>query len=389
MKPKLLQLAFGLLLLMQTIVAGIAAQLPEIRKIKDVVIYSNELFYSSFPSVVKRPDGELLVAFRRAPDRRIYGDGVLTHTDADSQLMLVRSRDNGETWSRTPDLLFAHPFGGSQDPCMVQLHDRSILCASYGWAPVGKEFAKNLTNVVNLNGFVFMGGYLLRSTDGGHHWQEPIIPPALPFATVRNHLGQLAPVANRGAMCESKDGRLFWAVANGDISNTDKTSVYLMISTDSGSTWNYSCPIATDEKVAFNETSVYETPKGDLVAFLRSENFNDHTCIARSTDGGKSFGPWRDAGFQGHPHYALRFPDNRVLLVYGYRHAPFGVRARVLDAECNNLGGEEIIIRSDGGSGDLGYPWATLLSKNRALVVYYMNHANGTRYIGGSILGFE
>ena len=30
--------------------------------------------------------------------------------------------------------------------------------------------------------------------------------------------------------------------------------------------------------------------------------------------------------------YALRLPDQRVLLVYGYRHKPFGIRARVLDA---------------------------------------------------------
>ncbi|HZV34798.1 MAG TPA: sialidase family protein, partial [Verrucomicrobiae bacterium] len=341
------------------------------------------------PSVVRRPNGELLVAFRRAPDRRIYGDGVLTHTDADSQLVLVRSRDSGETWTQTPSLIFAHPFGGSQDPCMVQLRDGSILCTSYGWAPVGKEFAGKLKDVVNLNGFVFMGGYLLRSTDGGNSWQQPIIPPALPFANVLNHLGQIAPVANRGAMCEGRDGRLFWAVANGDVHNPDKTSVYLMTSTNRGLNWNYSCPIATHEKIAFNETSLFETPKGELVAFLRTENFNDHTCVARSTDGGKSFAPWQDAGFQGHPHYALRLPDQRVLLIYGYRHPPFGVRARILDAECKDLDAKEIIIRADGGNGDVGYPWATMLSKKRLLVVYYLNQANGPRYIAGTILGLE
>ena len=89
--------------------------------------------------------------------------------------------------------------------------------------------------------------------------------------------------------------------------------------------------------MTFNETSLYETPKGDLVAFLRTADFNDHTAVARSTDHGKSFQPWQDAGWQGHPHYALRLPDKRVLLVYGYRHAPFGIRARVLDAECTNF----------------------------------------------------
>src|SRR5690606_13162415 len=108
--------------------------------------------------------------------------------------------------------------------------------------------------------------------------------------------------------------------------NPGKTSTHLMISDDKGTTWKYSCPIALDEKVTFNETSLYETPKGDLVAFMRTADFGDRTCIARSTDGGKTFQNWEDAGFKGHPHYALRLPDNRVLLVYGYRHAPMGIR---------------------------------------------------------------
>lgn len=136
----------------------------------------------------------------------------------------------------------------------------------------------------------------------------------------------------------------------------------------------------------FNETSLYETPKGDLLAFVRTEGFNDHTVLARSSDHGRSF-QWQDAGFQGHPHHAIRLPDKRVLLVYGYRHVPYGVRARVLDSECTNpASAEEIILRDDGGNGDLGYSWATMASKNRALVVYYFNRADGPRHIAGTFL---
>ena len=135
-----------------------------------------------------------------------------------------------------------------------------------------------------------------------------------------------------------------------------------MISTDLGRTWKYSCPFLQYLRFSSNDTSIYDTPKGDLVAFIRTAKFNDHTVIARSTDGGKSFRPWQDAGFQGHPHHALRLPDQRVLLVYGYRHQPFGIRARVLDAECTNATtAPEIVLREDGGTSDLGYPWATLM----------------------------
>ena len=160
-----------------------------------------------------------------------------------------------------------------------------------------------------------------------------------------------------------------------------------MISTDQGTSWKYSCPVAKDPKVFFNETSIYETPKGNLIAFIRTAQFNDHTVIARSTDGGKSFHPWQDVGFQGHPHHALRLPDQRVLLVYGYRHQPFGIRARVLDAECTNAAtAPEIVLREDGGTGDLGYPWAVLMKDGRVLVTYYFNQKDGKRHIAGTIL---
>ena len=163
-----------------------------------------------------------------------------------------------------------------------------------------------------------------------------------------------------------------------------------MTSIDKGSTWAYSCAIAQDEKISFNETSLYETPKGHLVAFMRTEGFNDQTCIARSVDHGKSFQKWQDAGFQGHPHFALRLPDKRVLLVYGYRHRPFGIRARVLDAECSNIpNAPEIVLRDDGGNGDLGYPWAALLPNDRVLIVYYFNIADGPRFIGGTVISLK
>jgi len=92
---------------------------------------------------------------------------------------------------------------------------------------------------------------------------------------------------------------------------------------------------------------LFETcKKGDLVAFMRTADLDDHTAVARSTDHGKSFQPWQDTGFQGHPHYALRLPDKRVLLVYGYRHPPFGVRARILDPECTNAAGTATMMTS-------------------------------------------
>ena len=361
-----------------------------VRKVEDTIIYKDDRFYSAFPSIVRRADGELLVAFRRAPERRLWGEPNTTHTDPNSHLVLVRSRDGGKTWSQTPELIYANPYGGSQDPCMVPLRDGSILCASYGWALLQPNAAARLKDAFRHGGFVFLGGYLLRSRDGGHTWQGPIIPPPTPGETMFDPFGQPVPAYNRGAMCEGKDGRLYWVVTSKTSTSSGAQGTHLFISSDRGSTWHYSCPVAADAKVTFNETTLYETPKGALVAFMRTTDFDDHTAVARSTDHGKSFQRWQDAGFLGHPHYALRLPDHRVLLVYGYRHPPFGIRARVLDAECANLiSAPELVLRDDGGNGDLGYPWATMLSRHRALVVYYFNSGDGTRHIAGTLLSID
>jgi len=358
-------------------------------KERDIVIYEDPAFYSAFPSVITRPSGELVLAFRRAPDRKMFGEGGSSHTDPNSYLVQVRSSDNARTWS-SPKLIFAHPYGGSQDPCLIQLRDGSIVCSSYGWARVNEKARNSVENNAMAGEFVFMGGYLVRSEDGGHSWSDMILPPPVPGSPTRTVFDTLCPAYNRGSMYEAKDGRLLWAVASRGEDGSSRTENHLMTSTDGGKTWKHESPIAQDDDVVFNEACIYETPKGDLVTFIRTASFDDHTVIARSKNGGKSFEPWEDAEFQGHPHFPLRLPDDRVLLVYGYRHKPFGIRARILNPECTDFASaQEIVLREDGGSTDLGYPWATIMADGRVLVCYYFNKGNGTRHIAGTILTRE
>lgn len=356
-------------------------------KIKDIIIYEDDRFYSSFPSVIRKPDGEFLLAFRRAPERKGFGEKGTNHVDPNSYLVALRSKD-GENWTKEPELIYAHAFGGSQDPCLIQLSDGSILCASYGWAFLRPDAAANeKKNYFNSGIATFLGGYLVRSTDGAKTWQGPIYPPHIEPEINVSPLGNPIPAYNRGAMYEGKDGSIFWVVASSDSNSPKKTSNHLIVSEDKGLTWEYSSPVAVDEKVSFNEASIYETIKGDLVAFLRTANFDDQAVIARSTDGGKTFQPWESMGFQGHPLQALRLPDDRVLLVYGYRHQPYGIRARILNPECTDFAtAPEIVLREDGGSTDIGYPWAVMMDEQHVLVTYYFNIDNGTRHIAGTIL---
>jgi sialidase-1 len=367
---------------------------PGLRKVKDVVIYMDTMFHSAFPSVIKMKDGKLVVAFRRAPERRMIGEKHTHHVDPNSYLVSVKSTD-GENWTPEPGLIYAHPFGGSQDPGLLQLKDGTILCTSYTWSFINQDGVAKLKapNFQSKPGVVLLGGYLLRSTDRGKTWQKPLYPPHVPQEVNFDLYGKPLPAYNRGALYEGKNGRVYWVVAATDQaagSGGKKTSTYLLVSDDKGLSWKFSATVARDERISFNETSIYETPKGDLVAFLRSAGLDDEACIARSIDGGKTFQKWESMGFKGHPLHALKLPDNRVLITYGYRHKPYGIRARILNAECTDFKtAPEIVLRTDGGGWDLGYPWAVQLNKNTVLVVYYYNIKDSTRHIAGTILEID
>ena len=146
--------------------------IPGVKKIKDVTIYKDSMFYSAFPSVIRLSNGEILVAFRRAPNRKVFKESKNNHLDPNSYLVTVRSKD-GVHWSKRPELLYAHPFGGSQDPCLLKLKDGTILCASYLWSFIRPEgLAKLPKPFVQNTDAVFSGGYLLRSHDDGKTWSE-------------------------------------------------------------------------------------------------------------------------------------------------------------------------------------------------------------------------
>ena len=228
----------------------------------------------------------------------------------------------------------------------------------------------------------------MRSTDGGRSWQGPIIPPE-GDGQAHYFPGVPIPACNRGAMVQASDGNLYWLVQRSLQSRPRHTVLGLLVSKDGGLTWEDRGLVVADEQVVFNETSLIETPGGDLVAFIRTDHFQDHGVVVRSTDRGKTWKPWQDMGVIGHPYHAVRLPDGRVFLVYGYRHPPFGIRARLLDPECRHFDAPEIVLRDDGGGSDLGYPWACVTADGRVLAVYYFNQADGTRHIAGTFVQID
>jgi len=87
----------------------------------------------------------------------------------------------------------------------------------------------------------------------------------------------------------------------------------------------------------------------------------------------------------GNPPHMIWLQDGRIALTYGYRAAPYGVRA-VISSDQGKTWGTEIILRDDGGEWDLGYPRTVQRPDGKCVTVYYFNDGKRKeRYIACTI----
>jgi hypothetical protein len=77
--------------------------------------------------------------------------------------------------------------------------------------------------------------------------------------------------------------------------------------------------------------------------------------VYKSDDGGRTWGFLSRVNDFGAPGSPVLMDDDRIVMVYGYRTANYGIRAAVSE-DGGATWGDELIIRDDGGSWDLGYP---------------------------------
>ena len=163
----------------------------------------------------------------------------------------------------------------------------------------------------------------------------------------------------------------------------DPDSSWLLRSTDYGDTWQL-VHVAThpDGKIWLNEPEIIELKDGRLLIVMRSEQGNDHMWQAFSDDGGASWQGLRDTGVKGHPPDLLRLQDGRLLLTYGYRHPPYGVRAVVSNDEGEIWDADSAwVLRDDGGAFDLGYPHSVQLKDGTVVTIYYFAQPGGMQHI--------
>ena len=77
----------------------------------------------------------------------------------------------------------------------------------------------------------------------------------------------------------------------------------------------------------FNETALLPLPDGRILAIARS-HIGGYLATCFSPDQGRTWtAPRRITADREHPADVILLEDNRLLLVYGERNRPFGVRA--------------------------------------------------------------
>ena len=75
----------------------------------------------------------------------------------------------------------------------------------------------------------------------------------------------------------------------------------------------------------------------------------------------------------GNPAAMVQLEDGRIALAYGWRKAPYGLRARISN-DAGQTWGDEIVLRDDGASWDIGYPRMIQRPDGMCLVIYYYQH---------------
>jgi hypothetical protein len=354
------------------ILAGASAAEPA-RPIKNVIVYQEAGRFGGWPANhgVWSWGNEILVGFEAG----FFKDKAQGHAidyARPAQHVLARSLDGGETWTiEKPD--------GLRPPTQIKV--AGVPTEEGGKEPVdcpgGIDFSNRDFALTARMADIHIGpSRFYYSTDRGKTWNGPYRIP---------NFGQKGIAARTDYLVNGKhDLTMFLTAAK---SNGKEGRVISVRTRDGGKTWSFVSFVGPEPEgndFAIMPSSV-RLSKNSIVTAIRHRAFID---AYRSDDDGKTWRfvtkPAPDTG-GGNPPSMLRLKDGRLAITYGYRSAPFGIRAR-LSHDNGETWSDEISLRSDGGAWDLGYTRTVQRPDGKLVTVYYFNEAKDKeRYIGATI----
>ena len=332
--------------------------------------------YIGWPTICRRKNGELLAVF--SGDRQY-------HICPWGKVQMVRSNDNGETWS-APETI-CNTVNDDRDAGIMEMQNGDLLVTWFsslcyaGNFPANGKFAKP-----GSESFVWqrhfeklprervreqLGYFTRRSTDGGKTWEPPV---------------RTTGSANHGGI-QLKDGRLLMVgrrwnsqgnfLPEDPVGQKAQHELTVDESTDFGRSWHQIASIHPPEDIRqFHEPHLVEATDGTIIAQFRCHiDFNLRQ--SESTDGGKTWTPVHRLNIHGHPPHLIRLADGKLLTVYGVRDGAFGEYACISDDNGKTWDVKNQIKLAGHWCGDLGYPASAQLPDGSVITVYYQSENMG------------
>ncbi|MBI5388529.1 MAG: exo-alpha-sialidase [Verrucomicrobia bacterium] len=339
---------------------------PRLRLLETKVISHQPQYYHGWPTLARRRNGDLLVA---------WSGGREEHVCPFGRVEWMVSHDRGQTWG-WPQVLLDSAMD-DRDAGVIETAKGSLLVTTFT-SLACETTLKSAEKKAGTSGAwpeerlarwrsahqrlsaeqrqAGLGQWMIRSTDGGLTWSPR-------YGTIVNSPHGPAPLA---------DGRLLYA---GKELWTTQKRVGVCESNDDGATWRWLAEIPArpgDLVAAYHELHAIEANDGRLLVQIRNHNKANagETLQCESTDGGKSWSVPHAIGVWGLPSHLLKLRDGRLLMTYGYRRDPFGNQAR-LSTDQGRTWSAPMTVSGDGASGDLGYPSTVELEDGTMLTVWY------------------
>ncbi|MFP6761987.1 MAG: sialidase family protein [Planctomycetaceae bacterium] len=343
------------------------AAAPQARILSTRIISHESTVYHGWPTLTRRQNQELIL---------VWSGGRASHVCPFGRVDMMRSHDNGETWSY-PRTLIDSPIDDrdagvlatTQGTLLVttfsSLAFEPALAAAEAAAAAGSPTWK----APRLNRWLAaqnrldpgqrqsqLGNWMIRSTDGGQEWSGRYrVPVNSPHGPV-----------------QLSDGGILYA---GKALWTPDNRIGVALSEDDGKSWNWHATIPTrsgDDYRQYHELHAVETSGGRIIAQIRNHNAQtrNETLQTVSEDGGKSWSEPETTGVWGFPSHLLQLRDGRVLMSYGHRRGPIGNQVR-LSEDDGQTWSEPVLISADAKSGDLGYPSTVELADGSFITVWY------------------
>ena len=305
------------------------------------------------PNLIRLANGELLALLRRGA----------CHSGINGRIDLVRSTDDGRTWSEPQTVVdgkWDHrdgAFGQMPDGSLVVIYNLKKFYWPDGTHKGSAPPPSDPPPVLRERGHDLR---LTCSHDNGHTWEPPreLDIPASAYP------GLIQVLQDGSAVVPL---RYFPP-------ETGRKCAALARSWDNGVTWGEVVVIADRH----SEPPILELPDGRLICFARRTSQQQGICgdgvdICWSFDRGYHWTEPRPfLGPQEVPVSPLLLRDGRILVTYGYRKFPFGVRG-VISRDYGRTWDwdNELIIAWESCSPDCGYPRTVQLPSGEILTIYY------------------